>query len=386
MSVKNLPLVLIVVIIASIFLHPIIPYDVKSIIYALSLTIKSIVLCVLPFIIFGLLFKTLVKLSNHAVSVLFLIFGTLCASNFFNTFVACNIGSLLYHFDFDLGGVIGSESTLEPYFMFLIPNIIKNDWALFGGICAGLAAACYNREWALSIANKIDTIVRNLFSAISFLVPLFIIGFVVKSASEGSLVNIIKSYSSILLVFAVYATFHTFVAYYVINKFSLEKCLSCLKNMFPAWLTAISTMSSALAMPVTILSTEQNVKNTELAGSVISATVNVHLLGDCLAIPIIAYALLKNNGFAEPSLYSYFVFTLFFVIAKFSVAAIPGGGILVMIPILEKYLNFTPEMSTLIIAIYIIFDPIITGFNVLGNGALAILIDGLSPKTTNDKV
>jgi Na+/H+-dicarboxylate symporter len=148
--------------------------------------------------------------------------------------------------------------------------------------------------------------------------------------------------------------------------------------MAPAWLTAVSTMSSALSMPVTMLSTEKNVKNKELSGSVISATVNIHLFGDCLAIPIFAYALLKNYGMEEPSLYTYSVFTIFFVIAKFSVAAVPGGGIIVMAPILEKYLGFTSEMLPLIITVYIIFDPIITGFNVLGNGAFAQLIDNIT--------
>jgi Na+/H+-dicarboxylate symporter len=88
----------------------------------------------------------------------------------------------------------------------------------------------------------------------------------------------------------------------------------------------------------------------------------------------------------EPSLWSYFVFTIFFVIAKFSVAAVPAGGIIVMVPILEKYLNFNTEMSSLIVAIYIIFDPIVTGFNVLGNGALAKLIDNISWKKSSQRL
>lgn len=138
-------------------------------------------------------------------------------------------------------------------------------------------------------------------------------------------------------------------------------------------------------MPVTIMCAEKNAKNKELAGSVISATVNIHLLGDCLAIPLLAYSLLKHYGLPEPTLGAYFVFTIFFVIAKFSVAAVPAGGIIIMTPILEKYLNFSPDMSSLIIAVYVMFDPIITGFNVLGNGALAKLIDSLYEKISVTK-
>jgi hypothetical protein len=358
------------------FLHPVIPYEAKSVIYALSLTIKSIILFMLPFIIFGLLFKTFVRLSDQAAGTFFLIFGSLCTSNFCNTFITHYVGSFIYHVDFSLHTILSHGDSLEPYFTFLIPNFIKNEIALLGGIAVGLMMAAYDKKWALAISEKIDVLIKNLFSVVSFLTPLFIVGFVLKCASDGNLLTIVKNYSQILAIFIAYATLYTFMFFLIACRFSFMNCLSCLKNMIPAWLTAISTTSSVLTMPVTILSVEKNAKDKELAGSVISSTVNIHLLGDCLAIPLLAYAVLKNYGLAEPSLYSYFVFTIFFVIAKFSVAAVPAGGIIVMVPILEKYLNFTSEMSTLIITLYVIFDPIITGFNVLGNGALAKFIDG----------
>jgi Na+/H+-dicarboxylate symporter len=134
-------------------------------------------------------------------------------------------------------------------------------------------------------------------------------------------------------------------------------------------------MSSAASMPLTIIGAENNATNKEVARFVIPATVNIHLVGDCFAIPIFAYAVLKSFGMAEPSLINYLIFTLYFVLAKFSVAAIPGGGIIVMLPILERYLGFNAEMMSLITALYILFDPVITCANVLGNGAFAKMVD-----------
>jgi Na+/H+-dicarboxylate symporter len=58
----------------------------------------------------------------------------------------------------------------------------------------------------------------------------------------------------------------------------------------------------------------------------IPATVNIHLMGDCFAIPIFAFAILKSFGIAEPTTFSYLMFAISFVLAKFSVAAVPGGG------------------------------------------------------------
>jgi Na+/H+-dicarboxylate symporter len=134
-------------------------------------------------------------------------------------------------------------------------------------------------------------------------------------------------------------------------------------------------MSSAAVMPLTIMGAEENAKNKDLAGSVIPATVNIHLVGDCFAIPILAYAVMKSFGMPDPALMTYLVFVFYFVLAKFSVAAIPGGGIIVMLPILESHLGFNSDMLSLITALYILFDPVITSANVLGNGALAKLID-----------
>ncbi len=49
-------------------------------------------------------------------------------------------------------------------------------------------------------------------------------------------------------------------------------------------------------------------------------------MGDCFAIPIFAFAVLKNFGHFEPAFMDYFIFAVYFMLAKFSVAAVPGGG------------------------------------------------------------
>ncbi len=133
-------------------------------------------------------------------------------------------------------------------------------------------------------------------------------------------------------------------------------------------------MSSLATMPVTISAAEKNTGNVNISRVVIPATVNVHMVGVSIAIPLMAFSILLNFGYPLPNFYDYCLFALYFVITQFTVAAIPGGGILVMIPILESQLGFTPEMSALITILYILFDPAITITNVLGNSALVIMV------------
>lgn len=96
-----------------------------------------------------------------------------------------------------------------------------------------------------------------------------------------------------------------------------------------------------------------------------------------------AYAILKRYSIAEPSFVTYLLFTFSFILAKFSVAAVLARGIIVMLPILEQYLHFTPDMASLITMLYMLFDPIITTINIMENGALAKMINNLFSSLRN---
>ena len=102
------------------------------------------------------------------------------------------------------------------------------------------------------------------------------------------------------------------------------------------------------------------------------ATVNIHMIGDSICIPIMAMILLIAFGHPIPTLTEYLIFAMTFVITKFSGAGVPGGSILVMIPVLESCLGFTPEMNALITICYMLLDPICTMGNVLGNNLFVI--------------
>ena len=144
--------------------------------------------------------------------------------------------------------------------------------------------------------------------------------------------------------------------------------------MLPAGITGFSTMSSAAAMPVTLKATEKNTRNPQFAHLIVPTTVNIHMMGDALGIPLIGMAVLFFSGGALPSFEGYLSFVLYFCLAKFSAAGIPGGGVIVLLPVLQTHLGLTPEMTSLVATLYILQDPIFTGSNIMGNGAFALLI------------
>jgi hypothetical protein len=375
---RKMPFILIMVILAVLLLNPFLSVEIKQVLYAISLTIKSSIVLLLPFIIFGLLFKTMIGLAQRATAIIALILLCVCCSNTASTFLSHYMGIWIYHFDLSI--IRPHETTsLTPAWHFQFPKLIANDKAMFAGIILGIALGSFKSRMGHFIALRIDRLVTRILNSFAYFIPLFVAGFVVKLQFDGVMQTILKDYTVIFALIALAQFSYILCCYALLNRLQLVKAWRCVRNMLPAAIAGFSTMSSAAVMPLTIAGTESNAKNKDLAGSVIPATVNIHLVGDCFAIPILAYAVMKSFGMPEPTLMTYLVFVFYFVIAKFSVAAIPGGGIIVMLPILESCLGFTAEMLSLITALYILFDPVITCANVLGNGAFALLIDKLAP-------
>ena len=371
-----MPILLLAVIGAIFFLDGVIPYSVKSQVFALSLFVKSIIIFSLPFIIFMLLFKTVAKLSSSATKIILIVLAGVCCSNFLSTMVSYQIGTSIYHLDLSLA-VPQDVSGLLPAWNLAVPSVLSNDIAMFSGLILGVVMSFFSPNLASSISSVFDRIVSVGFKVLTCIVPIFIAGFVLKLNHDKVIHTIAQDYALIFMLVALSLIAYIACIYFVASRFKLGAFWSSIQNMFPAAIAGFSSMSSAAAMPLTIMGAEKNANNPNVARLSIPTTVNIHLIGDCFAIPIFAFAVMKNYGMPEPMFYSYLAFALYFVLAKFSVAAIPGGGILVMLPILESQLGFTPEMGSMITALYILFDPVITCANVLGNGGFAMVIDRL---------
>ncbi|MFK8040249.1 MAG: cation:dicarboxylase symporter family transporter [Rickettsiaceae bacterium] len=374
---KQMPIVLLAIIISVVMINPFLPLGLQKIMYSISISIKSLIIFILPLIIFGLLFQVISNLASKATTVVLIIFFAVIISNFISTLLSQYIGMSIYQLD--LSVVLPKNTlTLNEYNWALnLSPIISNDKAIIFAILSGLVLGRFAPNALPSILSFIKLYISYILKSFTYLVPIFIIGFVIKMEYDQVIYIFAKEYISIFLIIICSQFIYIGLLYYLANNCRMNRTIISISNLFPAWLSGFSTMSSAATMPITIFGVEKNVINKNFAKSIISSTVNIHLIGDCFAIPILAYAIMKNFDIEAPSLPMYMTFAIYFVIAKFSVAAVPGGGIIVMLPILEKYLGFTKEMLSLITALYILFDPMITSANILGNGAFAQILDKL---------
>jgi Na+/H+-dicarboxylate symporter len=367
----KMPFLLLAIIFICALLNPVIPESVQSFLFAMGMSIKSLMMFLLPFVIFGLLLKTAAQLSKGTTRLILFLLAAVCCSNFLSTLISYNIGVVVHHFDLSIA-LPHDKSGLQPAWNFVLPKWVSNAHAMFAGLILGVGLSLIRPALAHKMSNYLDRVIHLILRGFILVMPMFIAGFAIKLAHDGVIIDIVRDYAQIFIVVALAVFAYISLIYFIAGRLKLTQFLSSFKNMLPAAIAGFGSMSSAAAMPLTIVGAEKNSKDPDIARAVIPATVNIHLIGDCFAIPIFAFAILKNFGVEQPEFLAYLIFAFYFVMAKFSVAAIPGGGIVVMLPILENYLGFNAEMMSLITALYILFDPVITCANVLGNGGFAM--------------
>ncbi len=378
----NLSMQLLMVLVGTLLLGNKLPEGLQSTLYAISLNLKGLLLFVLPAIIFSCLFSCLLTFrGKKAIGFMLILFFMVCLSNLISTLIAYGIGSLeLVSLETTFHGVQLAKE-LTPLWNFEFPAWIPNDYALYLGFLAGSLFSFFPKPAAYRFSEHARRWVTLFLEKIFIpILPIFALGFILKMQHDGILIQIIESYLPLLLIIILTYVVYLAFLFMLAANFNYSQWLKYIKNILPVALMGFSTMSSLATMPLTIKAAEKNTNNIDLARAIIPATVNIHLIGVAIAIPLMALCILLNFGHAFPTFIVYLTFALYFVAAQFAIAAVPGGGILVMLPILETHLSFSGEMSALITALYILFDPAITITNVLGNSALVIIISKVFKK------
>lgn len=378
-----LPLCVTATVLTSLLFGSAVPVIVKQGFYAFSLTTKEILVFFLPFIIAAFLFRAILAMHSGALTFLLSLIIMIAASNF----LAINIGYIiaseaLPRVALNLAPV-AQESTLNPLWTIKLKNPITNELAMCFASIYGLYytkhSKATNPRFAMLSTKAADFFLKKMFLPI---LPLFIFGFILKLEHEGALEHLFEVYGQILILIVFSQIAYCFFLYLLAAELKPLKAFEYVRNMLPAIITAFSTISSAATMPVTMMCSERNVKDKSLIYSVVPATANTHTLGSAIGLTIMALGTMMAFGVALPSYLDFLMFALFYTIAKFGVAGIPGGVVIAVSPLLERYLGFSPEMIGAITAIYMLFDPFGTATNVACNGTFVILFNNLRHKSS----
>ena len=377
---KSLPFQLILSITLAFGLGEIVSLEIVRFFFALSSSFVSVLLLLLPFMVFAFIFRAILALEKGSGILLVMILIGVTLSNAIALFVSYGTAQIFLP-ALKVGQCVGFAdhfaSKVTPLWTFSLPQLFDTSRALLAGIVLGLLVSFLeeksplkkgSKAFSVTVSDKITLFLQKIFIP---LLPFYVFGFCLKLSYDDALVHLFTHYGRVFVLSMSLMLAYIVLFYAVAHKFNLSKTLQSIKTFLPAGLTGFSTMSTAATMPVTLDCAERATGNRSYADLVVPSTGNVHMLGDDLTVTMTAMALLTLCGHGMPDLYIFLVYTGAFCIAKFSCVGIPGASVLVVLPVLQEFLGFTPEMVSMLTTIYILQDPFGTFGNVMGNGAFA---------------
>jgi len=169
------------------------------------------------------------------------------------------------------------------------------------------------------------------------------------------------------------------IQFIVAGAISGRNPFKALKNMLPAYATALGTASSAATIPVTLQCTINNRINPNIASFTVPLCATIHLAGSTMKI--VGFALATLYFYNIPiDLFNFFGFIFMLGIVMIAAPGVPGGAIMAAIGIIQSSLGFNEQMTGLIITLYIAVDSFGTACNVTGDGAIAMIMDKIASK------
>ncbi|MDR3155796.1 MAG: cation:dicarboxylase symporter family transporter [Holosporaceae bacterium] len=347
-------------------------FDAIRFFLTFSVCMRELLVFVLPFLLFSFVAVALSSIPREGMLFVLGLMAMVFISNFLNILISGSVGFCILS-DLHTKEITTGEITFTPLFCLNLPHIISTSYALLVGIIVGLYNAYRPQEYISKIIHFLHDCVLGFMKKFFIpLLPLFVGGFLLKLFAEGKMVGFMGQNTIVCLMMCSFLVCYLLLWLLVAAKFKLSRAVEILKNTLPAVVTAFSTMSSAAALPLSLNAAEKNTRDKALADAVMPLTLNFHMVGDTIIVPIMAMLVMLSFNHPLPSIFNFIMFGLFFVLNKFAGGGVPSGTIMVTIPVLKEHFGFDDAMIAFIVAFYGIVDPIATAGNVAANNIFVL--------------
>ncbi|MDR0677734.1 MAG: dicarboxylate/amino acid:cation symporter [Holosporaceae bacterium] len=363
---------LFVIVLALVYYSKLNPNTVRFFL-TISVCLRELLIFVLPFLLFSFVAVALSAIPREGMLFVLGLMILVMVSNFINIIIAGSVGFFILS-DAKPLPISDTGMIFTPFFELNLPVVAETIHALFAGIIIGLLNSFYPNKYVSFVIHFIHDYVLKFMKKIFIpLLPIFVGGFLLKLFSEGRMTGFLERNTGVCVMMCGFLMGYLAIWLLVASSFNLSRSIEILKTTFPAIVTAFSTMSSAAALPLSLAAATKNTKDKVLADAVMPLTLNFHMVGDTIIVPIIAMIVMLAFDHPLPRVSNFMAFGIFFVLNKFAGGGVPSGTIMVTVPVLKKYLGFDDSMIAFIIAFYGVMDPISTCGNVSANNFFVII-------------
>ncbi|MCG7254659.1 dicarboxylate/amino acid:cation symporter [Corynebacterium hadale] len=264
---------------------------------------------------------------------------------------------------------------LSPYFEVEMPAPFEVMSALLLAFIIGIAMTQVKSTAMYEVLDELNGVIMKIVkSFVVPLLPLFIFGTFLNLGMNENFGSTMAAFGSVLVLSILMTLIILILQYLAAGAIAGRNPFVAMKNMMPAYFTALGTSSSAATIPVTYNSTLKNKVDEDVAGFIVPLCATIHLSGSMMKIMLYALAVVFMGGLdVTPGQVIGFIFLL--GIMMIAAPGVPGGAIMAAVGLLQANLGFDESMVSLMIAAYIVVDSFGTAANVTGDGAIAMVIN-----------
>ncbi len=274
-----------------------------------------------------------------------------------------------------ISGNIMESNAFQPFFSLDITPVFGVMTALVLAFVLGIGMANIMGSSLLDVFRDLQQIVAAVLKSVIIpLIPVHIAGLFCNIAAEGRLVATVKMFAWLYLMIIVLQLL------YIVSQFGLASLvchknhIKSIRNVAPAYFTALGTQSSASTIPVALNCAYSNNVNRDVADFVIPLCATINLNGDTICLVLGSMGIMFANGIS-PSLAEFLPFIFMLGVTMVAAPGVPGGGVMAALGLITSMLGFTGPMQQLIIALHFSQDSFGTAANVTGDQAIALMVD-----------
>ncbi|MFS0502070.1 dicarboxylate/amino acid:cation symporter [Corynebacterium striatum] len=267
------------------------------------------------------------------------------------------------------------EGALAPYFTVEMPAPFEVMSALLLSFCVGVAMTSVKSDNLYAITKEFENVVvKVIWGFVIPWLPIYIFGMFLSLGMNGNLGDVLVAFAKVLILAVVMTIVYLVFQYILAGIISGKNPFTALKNMAPAYFTALGTSSSAATIPVTLESSLKNGISKPVAGFVIPLCATIHLSGSMMKLTLYAFAIVTMTDM-DVSFGKAMSFIFLLGIMMIAAPGVPGGAVMVAVGLLQANMGFDESLVALMIAAYIAIDSVGTAANVTGDGAIAMIVD-----------
>lgn len=353
-------------------------------------TIKSIssqiIFFLVPLIVLAFVSSAVTSLKNNATKLFLVSFLVAYLSSesaaFFSLVLSYSVVPLL-HCD----PIAHAKELPELFFTFKIPPLTDVISALFLAIFIGLGVAWTKASVASRLLGEFREIMLVVVKRVlQPALPFYIFSNFYLMSWQGSIDSLLI-FLPVIGILIVAQLVWIVLLYSFATVYSRKNAFEILSHYAPAYFTALGTMSSAATLGVALdCARKSKVLRHDVSGFSIPLFSNIHLCGATLTETFFlsVVSLLLYGHLPEVSTFVLFIILL----GIFAVGSpgVPGSTAFASAGIVSSVLGFEDNGIALFLALFALQDSFGTSCNILGDGALSLIIQRFNDKNETKSI